>query len=209
MAGLLDTTALTPPAAAMAPAEAPVMAMTAGDEAGEEPNATPEEQAQYDKFVTDGLSLIYEGGKVREGVLDLLDDDPSDLIAAFGQADELSPENFGPAVALGAAAAVVVLEIVRNEQDPHEGAIILHGGQAILEELADIAREAGIHEFSPEEVNDALLVGMDLYRAAAERDGLYNPEDAQADAAELQQADAEGRFFELAPQLAPFAGGAQ
>jgi nucleotide-binding universal stress UspA family protein len=210
MAGLLtpnnsDAIVAPPPEQ---PLDEPAEAIVGDDLDEAEPNVSQEDQLAYETFVTSGMKLLYEGGKPRPGILAMLDEDPSDLIAALGEQPELTAEAFGPAVALGATTAVTVLEVVRR--NPEEAAVegvLIHGGTAILEDIADLAQTAGIHEYTPEEVNNALLIALQFYTEAAQAEGLYDPETAQADLAEMQSADQEGRLFDMIPQLKQFSGG--
>lgn len=187
---------------------APIEAGAAIEDDDDEPNVSEEDQIAYEEFVTGGMKLLYEGGKPREGILKMLDDDPTDLIGALGEQEGLDAQSFGPIVALGATTAVVVLEVVRNhpEQAAVEG-VLLHGGMAILEDIAELATQAGIHEFTAEEVNNATLFALQFYSAGAEAEGLYDPATAEEDMAELQAADQEGRLFDMVPQLKQFSGG--
>jgi hypothetical protein len=130
---------------------------SAQDDAGEtQPNVTPEEQAAYDQFVTNGMKLIYQGDHVAPAVLDQLegkwDDvkpsarrDPAGRAAARpGQADRQPRGGDGRA---GAGA--------RGErgQRPAEAGpgVVFHGGAELLEQLAEIAQAANIHDFSEDE----------------------------------------------------------
>jgi hypothetical protein len=159
-------------------------------------NVTPEEQAQYDRFVLDGIKLIYEGGKVRQSILDLLDEDPADLIAILGEVEEL--KQFSPVAALAATTVVLVLELVRRAGDRRpDDSVILHGGKEMLEELAHLAGEAEIHDYSQNELNRAFLIGMDLWRESATTAGLIDIEQLKAEFAEIKTADAQGRLGDL------------
>ena len=176
----------------------PARASTSGESHEEDlpANVTPEEQEQYDRFVLDGMTLIYEGGKVRQSILDLLDEDPADLVAILGDMDEL--KQFSPVVALAATSVVLVLELVRRAGDGKpDDAVILHGGKELLEELANLADEAGIHDFSQNELNRAFLIGMDLWRESASSAGLIDVGQLKAEFAEIRTADAEGRLGAL------------
>lgn len=159
-------------------------------------NVTPEEQAAYDRFVLDGMSLIYAGGKVRQSILELLDEDPADLVAILGDVGEL--KQFSPVAALAATTVVLVLELLRRAGDRKpDDAVILHGGKELLEELAHLAGEAGIHDFGQNELNRAFLIGMDLWRECAATAGLIDLGQLKAEFAEIRTADAEGRLGDL------------
>lgn len=167
--------------------------------ADEDGNVTPEEQAAYEEFVLNGYELLYEGGEVRPGILELLDEKPDDLMAVLGNVEL---ERFSPVVALAATTTIVVLELVRRYgEDQPDGAIILHGGKDLLEELAEIAGLYGSHDYSEEEMSEAFRMGADLYREAAADIGLVDLDALKAEFAEIVAADREGRSAELLPGL--------
>ena len=165
----------------------------------EEANVTPEEQAAYEEFVLNGYELLYDGGKVRPGILELLDENPEDLLAVIENVDL---EQFSPVIALAATATIVVLEVVRRygEEQP-DASIILHGGKDLLEELAEIAGLYGSHDYTEQEMTDAFRMGADLYREAAADMGLVNLDALKAEFEEIVAADREGRTAEVLPGL--------
>lgn len=170
---------------------------TVPDEAGEA--ASPEEQAAYDEFVKTSFSVMYEGGEVRPGILKMLDEDPADLMAVLDNAEEL--QQFTPVVALAATAAIVTLKTC-EETGEKDGTIILHGGTAILEDLVEIAGKAGLHDYSEEEMTEAMRMGADLFREAAAEAGIVNLDEAKGEWDEITAADKEGRLGDVLPQLA-------
>ncbi len=117
-------------------------AETVADDEGME-QATPEEQARYEEFVKTAFGEMYEGGKVNPAILKMLDEDPSDLMAVLENAEEL--QQFSPVVALAATATILTLNAAEATGEK-DGAILLHGGKAILEDLVEIAEKAGIHK---------------------------------------------------------------
>lgn len=199
MAGMLNSKPQTDPAADQQDPLAQEEG-TVSDSEGGEP-ASEEEQAQYEAFVKDGLVLIYEGGEVRPGILELLDEDPADLIDVLGEVREL--QDLTPSVRLAATAAIVVLEMVRRagENRPADD-VIYQGGKEILEDLANLATEAGIHDYSEEEINQGFLMAVDLYREAAAKEGLLDMNALKGQFDEIVTADKEGRLGEVLPELA-------
>jgi hypothetical protein len=189
MAGIMPQPQGAPPAQAD-PGAAPDDARVA-DDAGDE-QASPEEQKEYDGFVTAAMEIIYGGGKVKPEILKLLDDDPADLKAALGDSEEFA--KFGPSVALAGAAVVVVLELVKKADGDVSDAVILHGGKEILEELGHVATEAGVHDFSEDELNKAFYIALDLYRETATAQGLLDPSQLKEEFGQIKDADAQGAF---------------
>lgn len=175
-----------------------------GEDEDMEP-VTPEEQAQFDDFVIDGVAMIYGGGEVKPGILKLLDEDPSDLKKALGDSEVF--KDFTPGVALAATTVVLVLELVRGAgKDGFADAVILHGGKRLMEELATVCDEAGIHDFSEDELNRAWFIGLDLYREAATAEGLMDPAGLAAEFEQIKSADAAGAFGQEAAPEQPVGG---
>lgn len=167
------------------------------NEQGEQ--ASPEEQARYEEFVKTGFDLMYKGGKVSPDIMKMLDDDPSDLTAVLDSPEEL--KQFSPVVALAATAAIITLKVCEKTGEK-DGAIILHGGRAILDDLSQIALQAGIKEYSQDEVNQAMHMGADLFRHAAEPLGLVNADEAKQEWGQITAADKEGKLGQVIPQFA-------
>ena len=178
----------------------------------EQPNVTPEEQAQYDQFVKNGFALIYtEDGEVRPSILALMDNDPSDVMKALPkEAAQDAAVEFGPVNALAATAVTIVLKLVESADssgNKPEGDVIAHGGMAIIEDLAEIALGEKIQDFTEDEMAAAFVKATQLYFLAARERGLIDDEEAlKQDFAEIQAADAAGP--EALDQLLPGLGSA-
>lgn len=188
MAGMLSAEQVDPNAA-----EDPTVV---ADEEGQEA-VTPEEQAQYDQFVKLGMSLVGDKG---EDILDLLDEDPTDLREILGDTELLQEPT--PAVALAATTVIVVLEAINRSPERPSDDVIMHGGKELLEIIADLGADAGVHDYSQEEMNQAWLHGQDLYREAATSEGLVDQDAVKAQFDDIVTADKEGRLNEVVPGLA-------
>lgn len=186
-----------------------------GDEEGMAPNVSPEEQQQYDDFVLSGLALIYDEppkgepqdggqpqgkGQVRPGILKLLDNDPSDLKGILN-AKEL--DQFSPLVAIAAATVVVTVEIQKLAKgEDISDDVVLHGGAAILAELAEIWMRRNKQQLGEDDVHKALAMAADIYREVAADAGLIDENALKDQFADLVKADKEGRLAEVSPDLA-------
>lgn len=190
----------------------PPEAATVPDEEGEA--ASPEEQADYEALVTVALEAIYEGGKVRTSILELLDEDPKDLKAMFGEAlpldepaDPARPDGptiwqaQGPVIALAATGVALMLESLRRLGRQPEGHVILHAGKAIVEELGEVAASAGRKDYSEDELGEAFRKGADLFREAAGAAGMIDMDAVREEFGEIVAADKEGRLGEVVPGL--------
>lgn len=177
-----------------------------GDEEGLQPNVSPDEQQEYEEFVLSGMALIYQKGEsddsaqVRPGILKLLDDDPSDLKGIL-KADEL--QQFSPLVAIAATTVIVVVEIQQLAKDEKPSdAVVMHGGAAILEELAEIWMRRNKQNLGEDDVHKALSMAADIYREVAADAGLIDLNALKDQFASLVKADKEGRLAEVSPDLA-------
>lgn len=158
----------------------------AGDE---ETNVSPEEQAEYDQFVTNGMKLMYSEETM-----------PQVLKAIEGDGD--------PIEGLGTALATLVLRLEESAAENGReisGDVKINAATELLEQMADLAAAAGIHDYSPEDLESALLRGLDVYREIRAQQGDLPTEELSQDMAELMAADQEGRIDELVPGLSEYA----
>lgn len=190
-----------PPPSAGAPSAAgpgggePQLGMEPGMAADQEAEqASPEEQAQYDRFVNNAFELIYDEATM-----------PGVLQSLAGDGD--------PKLGLATTAASIVTHLKQSAEQsgaPLDEDVLYKAGIAILEELADLAGKAGIHEFSEEEAEGALYQALDVYRElnAGEIDQQRYAGELQG----LMQADKAGKLGEMLPgieKVAERGGGGQ
>jgi len=157
-------------------------------------NVSPEEQAQYNAFVENGAEVIYsEGG--QKSILD--------SIAGGGQGGDGNPVE-------GLANALVML-VMRLEDSAEQagtkmsGDVMLHGGSELLELMVEMAEEAGIHTFDDSEIESALYLALDTYRATRQQQGKLPEEQLQADFEEVQRAEQAGQLEEVIPGIGEYA----
>ncbi len=159
------------------------------DEGEEQPNVTPEEQAAYEQVVRNALRIIYPAGEEAKAA-------PTVLKALkAGQ---------NPILALAGAAVTIVTtlrESAKQAGRPIDPEILFHAGREIVEELAELASAAKIHDFSEGETEHAFYAALDMYRASAEESGDIDAEGLKQGFAELKQADNEGRLGSVLPGL--------
>jgi hypothetical protein len=156
---------------------------------GQAPNVSPQEQAQYDRFVDNGYKLIYNGGKVAPGVLQGL------------QASE------DPKMNLAHTAVGIVLhlhESARKSGTQISPDVLFHGGIEIVEDLANIARIARIHDYDQDELEGATYLALDMYREQATQRGLIDPEALKAEFNSVVEADRAGKIDELLPGISKY-----
>jgi hypothetical protein len=141
-----------------------------GQEGGgdDQPNVSPEEQAAYEQFVTNGMKLIYQGDHVAPAVLDQLRGKWDDVKPSLGEIPKeenpLDPKNPIDNLAVATVALVLALEASAAEAGQKvDPAVVFHGGAELLEQLADIAQAAKIHDFSDDEMTGAANRAAMLY----------------------------------------------
>lgn len=140
---------------------------------GQQPNVSPEEQAQYDRFMDRAFRLIYDE-RTFPTILERMRATPD------------------PVEGLAAVTAMVVSRLKDSAEqagviiDPD---VLFHGGTEILEDLASTAEKARIHAFTPDEVEAALYRALDIYRQTETQAGKLDRGAAQRDWQSIVQAD--------------------
>lgn len=150
--------------------------------------ASPEEQEQYERFVTRAIQLIY-ADETLPAILDTLrTEDPKMGLAT---------------------AAVSVISRVASMADQAgtklSPDVVMEAGGTILEDLANLATKAGIHDFEsdPDSLEGAFFEALDQFRGVLTEAGEINQEAAAADMEKLVAMDQAG---ELEPMIMKVAG---
>tara|TARA_R110000868_G_scaffold34552_10_gene124791 strand:+ start:4655 stop:5302 length:648 start_codon:yes stop_codon:yes gene_type:complete len=198
MAGLMQS---GPQAAAPAGPTAQQPGITDPDE--QAANVTPEEQAAYDKFVGNAMEIMYPQGQqaqVAQTIVAQLSGEQSDEAAKMF-AEAQPPLGNTPIDNLAATTTMIVVTL--EDSAAQSGAdipdeVVMHAGQEILEQLADIAEAANIHDFQEEELEGAFYRATDLYRISSSR---VDPESLSQEFGQVQQADQQGTLGQLLPGI--------
>lgn len=155
----------------------------------EESNVSPEEQAQYNEFVSQGRMLVDD----KKTMPTLLKNIQGDGNPVEGLANSLY-------------AVVMRLEDSAEKAGKEfSGDVKYHGATEIMEHMVELAEAAGIHEYSDQNMESALTIALDLYRVAKQQSGEIQPEQFQDELAMLQQAEQEGRLDEVLPGITEYA----
>ena len=149
------------------------------------PNVSADEQTQYDEFVDKGLLVIFDEAALPQ-ILKSLEGNGKPI-------DGLANTTVGVVTRLEDSAETQGIEISPD--------VVFNGGIELLESLADLAEKAGIHEYTPEEIEGATFQAMDLYRS--KRDIGISQQDLgmNQDFAEIQQLANTGGLEDLAPGI--------
>jgi hypothetical protein len=156
-----------------------------GAPAGDEPtpNVTPEEQEVYEQVVANAQMLIYDK-KSMGGIVESLKGDGVPIEGLANTAVMVAKKVFDSAAEGGVSVP---------------GDVMFHAGAEIVEELADLQKEAGIADLSQEQIDGAFLRAQDIYREMSEADGTVDREAAAQDMQALVEADQAGRLDEVLP----------
>jgi hypothetical protein len=184
------------------PGGTPAAATAQGDERyipDGESNVAPEEQAEYDQFVKNGMAMLYHQGEVSPAIIESL--------SAKGEGSEGEGEGKGPSGPVIALANTTV-EIVshldessRQAGKPVSNDVLLHGGIEIMEQLIDIAETANVHDYSEEEQQGAIAIAMDMYRPKLIEGGRTSEDALKGEFGEVVQADEQGQMEEMLPGI--------
>ena len=148
-----------------------------------EANVSKKEQAAYDKFMDNGFNLIYDKSTMPQ------------LLKRISQSanpvEGLATVTVGVVRRLMAAA-----EKAGQKIDP---TVLLHGGADLMGDIAELAKKAGVHEFTDEEIENAALTAMDQFGMQEIESGGFDQKAVADDFNAMMQADKEGRLGELLP----------
>jgi len=150
---------------------------------GEAP--TPEEQEAYNRFVGNAL-LLMSNDEIMPAVLRTIDA-ADDAARGVGEA---------------AASIFLRVEAAAEEQGfDTPGDVKFQGGAEIVENVAEMARAARLADLDDEELERALLTGLDIVRDQQAQSGTLDQEAAQADLRRLVEAEKSGRLEQVLPGI--------
>lgn len=155
-----------------------------------EANVSPEEQAEYTEFVTNGMEIIYPG-------------DTKQVAPAILQSLNASGD---PVQDLAMTTASVIAGLIESagkaghKPDPN---IIYQGGVELLENLADIAEAAGIHDYQPKELESAMYNAADQI-IRTNPGGIVDQAGAEQEFQQLVAADRNGGLEQAMPQIGQY-----
>jgi len=150
-----------------------------------QPNVSPDEQAEYDKFVDNGLKLIYSEQMMPKII--------ERLGASKNPIEGLANVTFMVVQRLEASAEKAGRQISED--------VLFNGAVEILEDIANLAKEAGVHDFTEEEMESAGYAALDLYGEAKQQSGGLDKEAMTRDMSALIQADQSGELEQVFPGL--------
>lgn len=155
---------------------------------GQMTNATPEEQEQYDMFVAQAYNLIYDE-KMMPQVVEMLK----------GEGD--------PIEGLARTASMIISRVRASAIEGGmelSGDVLLHAGTEVLEDLAELSKEAGVKDYTqdPDALEAAYFRALDIFRMELQENGELDPQANQADLELLAQMDEAGELETVFSNLA-------
>lgn len=142
-----------------------------GFSAAQGKQASPELQAQYNRFVGMCLKLLW-GEKFLPKVVKMFQKHPNqtDAMASIG----------------AGIAQRIYMEAKKNGHEiPPE--VLVHGGWEVMQEIATLAQAAGIKGIEPDEIETAYYLAADKVREALDQAGLIDPQMVQEQSEQVRQ----------------------
>lgn len=155
---------------------------------GEMTNATPEEQEQYNMFVSQAYNLIYDDAMMPQ-IIEMLK----------GEGD--------PIEGLARAASMIISRVRASAIEAGmelSGDVLLHAGTEVLEDLAELSKEAEVKDYTqdPDALEGAYFRALDIFRMELQENGELDPQANQADLELLAQMDEAGELETVFSNLA-------
>lgn len=183
---MMEEEQMAPEAAAPAPAPTPhdrAMAMSLSESEDEVvENASPEEQALYNRAVGAALMPLYKSDQLQDDLAKAVEADPD-------------PEN---TVGYFAAQLGIKSYMMAKEAGVKiPGDMVLPAMKEITEATIEVAEEAGVATFTPQMMEAAYYKAMENVQQFAQEEGDYTPEEAMLDLATLNDMKEDGRMDAL------------
>jgi hypothetical protein len=145
--------------------------------------ATPEQQESYNAFVANAMNLMYDK-KTMPKLLEMLQ----------GGGD--------PIEGLARASVMITARVGTSAEEAGQklsGDVVFNAGAEIVNQLADVATEAGIHDFQNDRdaLEGAYFRALDQFRTLMEGAGRLNKDAAQKDLAMLQGMSESGELEQM------------
>ena len=188
----------------MSETEAMPPAASATEGSGE---VSPEEQATYDAFIKQALGVMYppeDPGTARPQIIaNLKGEFDEQIMQMFAAAEPPIAETPQEALSVTTVTLVMMTEslMMQEGQDvPDE--VVQHGGVEVMEALVELGEAAGLYDYTQEDMDNAALRAMDLYRLASPR---VDNEALTAEFEEIIAADKAGMLDKVLPGASQYA----
>lgn len=147
--------------------------------------ASPEEQAEYNKFVAMGVLMLYDK-RFMETAREIL---------------EKSPQIVDGMARLGAAIATRIYTGAKKQGQEIPAAVILHGGWELMHEVKEFAVVAGFGDITEEDTENAYYMAADMFRSSLDGTGDLDPEAGQQEFEQMRKQYGDDMFAALASRV--------
>ncbi len=150
-----------------------------------EVEATPEEQAQLQEFVTNGVHMM----NTKEGAKKIVQ-----AIQADGD----------PVTGLATAVSAIIMRLEDSAEKKGveiDSDILMHGGAELMSVAADLSKQVGAHQFTDEEIEAAAYKAIDMYRVTRQEQGKLDQQAIGEDLQMLQAAEQQGGLESVLPGI--------
>lgn len=168
---------------------------------------SPEEQAAYDAFVKQAMAIMYppeEPGTARPQIIENLKGVfDGQIMQMFAAAEPPIAENPQEALSVTTVTLVMMTEaLMAQEGQEVPDSVVYHGGTEVLELLVELGEAAGLYDYTQDDMDNAALRAMDLYRLASPRtdEGAL-----KAEFEEIVAADKAGQLDKVLPGARQYA----
>lgn len=147
--------------------------------------ASPEEQQLYNQFVGLSMTLLYDKKFMQTAI------------------DTIRKEN----TVMEGVAKVSAMVAFRVYSDGREkgkeipASVVVHAGMEVITLVAEMAMAAGFEPMTEQETELAYYGAADQFREMLEKGGMVDPAQMEADKAELEAMQKDGRLAEIMQQI--------
>lgn len=147
--------------------------------------ATPEQQAQYNRFYAYSILMLYN----------------EDFIPKVQELFQKSPNAVEAAARVGSAIATRIYMGASKNGATIPPEVMLHAGQEVMGEIAEMARVSGLADLSEEDVETAYYLAADMTRSALEKAGKIDGKNAQADLENIRSLVGDDKLNEIVQRM--------
>lgn len=156
-----------------------------GAEAFPEKQATPEQQASFDKFLAASRSLLFDDSFLEKGA--------NIMSQAATTVDGMAR--------IGASIASRIYMQAAKEGEIIETIVLVEAGRVFMNDIADFAKALN-HEVSEDDIDDAYLMAADMVRKTLDDSGLLDREMMEKEAAQAREIFTEEDFNPIRERMA-------
>ena len=136
-----------------------------------EPKANEQDQAQYDMFIANGMSIIYDSATSKKII--------NQIVKSPDPIEAVSDATLSVVEKLESSAEASKIKI--------QDSVLIHGSNALMGEIIGLAEAAGMNPLSDEQKYQAFSLAASKYIQRALKSGKITPEQLKAMSQEASQ----------------------